>query len=42
MVGILDFYRRYGDEATCLAKLVEMRWPNGFQCSHCGESGFYH
>jgi len=41
MAGILDFQRRYGDEAACLAKLVEMRWPDGFQCPHCGASGFY-
>ena len=39
MPGILDFQRRYGDEAACLAKLVEMRWPDGFQCPHCGEGG---
>ena len=33
---ILEFQRRFADEATCRAYLFESRWPDGFRCPKCG------
>jgi transposase-like protein len=35
MSGFLTFMDRYRDEATCIAALAELRWPNGFICAGC-------
>lgn len=32
-----QFDERYGTEDKCWATLVELRWPNGFECPNCGE-----
>ena len=40
-VPITSFYEwreRYATEAACAAQLAELRWPNGFQCPHCGHA----
>ncbi len=26
----------YGTKVKCWAALVELRWPNGFECPNCG------
>lgn len=31
-----EFYRRFPDDAACLAYLAETRWPDGFRCPGCG------
>lgn len=33
---MLEFSRRFGDEAACRSALAEMRWGDGFVCRHCG------
>jgi transposase-like protein len=35
MSGFLTFMDRYRDEASCIAALAELRWPNGFICAGC-------
>lgn len=30
------FDERYGTEDKCWARLVELRWPKGFECPNCG------
>ena len=30
------FENRFSDDASCLDYLVEIRWPNGGLCVHCG------
>ncbi len=33
---ILEFQRRFSDEAACRAYLFASRWPDGFHCPACG------
>jgi len=33
---LLQFQRRFPDEAACEAYLEQCRWPGGFTCTHCG------
>lgn len=38
-----DWRQRYATDAACLAALAALRWPNGFQCPHCGhDHGWFH
>jgi hypothetical protein len=30
--SLIDFQRRFPDEASCAAWLFEARWPRGFRC----------
>ena len=30
--SILEFQRRFADEATCARYLADQRWPDGFCC----------
>lgn len=34
--SLLEFQRRFPDEASCALFLFERRWPNGFVCPGCG------
>lgn len=34
-MSLLEFQRRFPDEAACAAWLVEARWPSGFRCPSC-------
>ena len=36
---IVDLMSRFPDEATCVAFLHKLRWPDGFVCPRCGECG---
>lgn len=36
-LSLAEVLRLYGTEELCHAALVEMRWPDGFVCPHCGE-----
>ncbi len=36
------FQERYGSEEQCRAALIEMRWPKGFICPHCGCKAYSH
>lgn len=33
---LLEAVRYFSDPDTCLAFMVEMRWPNGVECPYCG------
>lgn len=33
-----EWQKRYPDDETCLAEIAKLRWPDGFQCPHCGHS----
>lgn len=35
-VSILEFQRRFADEAACLEYLAASRWPDGYSCPACG------
>lgn len=37
----MDFDRRFHDEASCVEYLFQIRWPEGFSCPRCGNSGFW-
>ena len=34
--SLLEFQRRFADEAACAAYLAQTRWPDGFVCPECG------
>lgn len=34
-LSFLQFQDRYSDEDKCLSHLIELRWPEGFECPHC-------
>lgn len=34
--NIMDFETRFQTEDACRDYLFQLRWPNGFQCPHCG------
>ena len=38
---IIEFQKRFSDEAECLKYLIDSRWPNGFVCPRCGWTEFY-
>ena len=35
--SLVDFQRRFPDEAACAAWLFEARWPTGFRCPACDQ-----
>jgi len=35
-VSLSEFLKNYGTEVQCFEALYRWRWPNGFQCPHCG------
>lgn len=36
--SLLEFQRRFPDEAACAAYLRQLRWPEGFVCPACGST----
>jgi transposase-like protein len=34
-MSMSDFMNSYGTEEQCIAELVKMRWPSGFECPKC-------
>jgi transposase-like protein len=34
--SLLEFQRRFADDASCAAYLIAARWPDGFVCPACG------
>jgi hypothetical protein len=34
--SLLEFQKRFADDAACAGYLSEMRWPDGFVCPSCG------
>jgi predicted RNA-binding Zn-ribbon protein involved in translation (DUF1610 family) len=39
--SLLEFQRRFPDEASCAHFLFERRWPKGFVCPECGGTRSY-
>ena len=35
-ISLSEFLALYGTEDQCFDALYRWRWPNGFQCPHCG------
>ena len=41
-ISFYEWQQRYKTEAACLRQLAKLRWPDGFQCPHCGhDHGYY-
>ena len=40
-VGFMEFINEYSTEEDCREHLFEIRWPKGFTCPKCGNSGYY-
>src|SRR5437660_11891420 len=38
---LADFERRFRSEEACRDSLFWVRWPEGFRCPRCGESGVW-
>ena len=38
-MSLSELFQQYGTESSCEAALEQSRWPQGFECPHCGESG---
>jgi transposase-like protein len=36
-----EWQKRFATDAKCLMHLKDLRWPTGFQCSHCGHNHGY-
>ena len=35
-ISMRELFRRFPDDATAKAWLIEQRWPDGVACPHCG------
>ena len=33
---LLEFQERFATEDACREYLIELRWPDGFECPQCG------
>ena len=41
-ISFYEWQQRYKTDQVCLKQLAQLRWPNGFQCPHCGhDHGYY-
>lgn len=36
---LVEFQERFATEAACLQYLIQIRWPEGFECPTCGSHG---
>jgi hypothetical protein len=34
--AVAEFAKRFATEAACRDYLIQLRWPEGFRCPHCG------
>ena len=37
-ISLIEIMRKFPDDATAEAWLIEQRWPNGIACPHCGST----
>ena len=37
----VEFDRRFYSEVACIEYLFQLRWPEGFSCSHCGHTRYW-
>lgn len=40
-LSFLEFKNTFNSEEACREHLFKIRWPNGFQCSKCGNTTYY-
>ena len=41
-ISFYEWQQRFNSEQACLKRLVQLRWPQGFQCPKCGhDHGYY-
>ena len=40
-ISFLKFQQQFNTEEACKAKLLSMRWPQGFRCPKCGHDSYY-
>jgi transposase-like protein len=36
-----EWQKTFSNDAKCMRRLKQIRWPNGFQCPHCGHNHGY-
>jgi len=41
-ISLLEWQKLFGEEESCAQALVKIRWPDGFQCPHCGTKKAYY
>jgi hypothetical protein len=39
--AVIEFHARFQSEAMCVDYLVQMKWPNGYNCERCGCRSVY-
>ena len=41
-ISFYEWQKQFSTHQKCLKHIAELRWPNGFQCPHCGhDHGYY-
>lgn len=40
-VSFYEWQQKFSNDEKCMTHLAKMRWPNGFQCPHCGHDKGY-
>ena len=41
-ISFYEWQQQFSSQNKCLKHIAELRWPNGFQCPHCGHNhGYY-
>lgn len=40
-INAIEFGNRFHDNESCYLYLIELKWGNGFSCSHCGHDKYY-
>ena len=40
-VSFYEWQKQFSSDDKCLRHLAKLRWPNGFQCTHCGHDKGY-
>lgn len=38
---VRDFRRQFASEESCIAYLIQSRWPEGFSCPRCGHEAYW-
>lgn len=40
-ISLIKFQEKFQTEEGCQKRLIELRWPDGFVCPHCGGRDYY-
>ncbi len=40
-VSFYEWQKKFSTDSQCMEHLVQLRWPDGFQCPHCGHDHGY-